>query len=65
MAEVTAGYLKIANEADRTTVAAILFNNGYTVKKGRRKKNNKSYEYFVVYEPANIDDTPGGEAVEG
>ena len=63
--EKEAGYLRIASEADRTTVAAILFNNGYTVKKVRRKKNGKSYEYFVSYEPADVSDMPGGDAVEG
>lgn len=60
-----AGYLRIASEADRTMVASILFNNGYSVKKVRRKKNGKTYEYFVKYEPADVDDMPGGDTSEG
>lgn len=59
------GYLRIANEQDRITVASILFNNGYEVKKVRRKKNGKSYEYFVSYQPACVGDLPGGDAFEG
>lgn len=60
-----AGCLRISNEADRVTVASILFNNGYSVQKLRRKKNGKTYEYFVKYEPADVDELPGGDAVEG
>lgn len=60
-----AGYLRIASESDRVTVASILFNNGYSVQKARRKKNGKTYEYFVRYEPADANELPGGDAVEG
>ena len=52
------GYLKIDNGEDRAKVAGILFNNGYTVSIARRKKNGKTYEYFVKYElkPREIDE---------
>lgn len=43
------GLLKIASEADRETVANILFRNGYTTSPVRRKKNGKAFEYFVKY----------------
>jgi len=65
MENIESGYLRIMNEADRLTVASILFANGYTVKKVRRKKNGKAFEYFVSYELANPDDMPGGDAYEG
>ena len=51
--------LKIGNEADRVTVASILYKNGYEVKPVRRKKNGKSYEYFVGCRSAT-DDQQGG-----
>lgn len=38
--------LKIANEADRPTVAAILAKNGYTVKQSRDKDKNKVTYYI-------------------
>ena len=44
------GLLKIGNEADRVTVASILYKNGYSVSPVRKKKNGKTYEYFVSYE---------------
>ena len=44
------GYLKIEKGEERTQVAAILLNNGYTVSVVRRKKNGKAYEYFLKYE---------------
>lgn len=50
------GYLKIGNEADRVTVASILYKNGYTTRPVRRKKNGKSYEYYVRYELNSLDD---------
>lgn len=46
----THGYLKIGNEADRVTVASILYKNGYSVSPVRKKKNGKTYEYYVEYE---------------
>ena len=45
-----AGYLRISNEADRATVATILYRNGYTVQNVRKKRNGKAYEYYVKYE---------------
>lgn len=56
--------LKIGNEADRVTVASILYKNGYEVKPVRRKKNGKSYEYFVGCRPAD-DESKGGSPDEG
>jgi len=47
------GYLKIGNEADRIAVASILYKNGYTVKPVRKKKNSRSYEYYVGYQLQN------------
>ena len=44
------GYIKISNEADRITIASLLFKNGYCVEPVRFKKNGKAYEYFVKYE---------------
>lgn len=49
------GYLKIGNEADRTTVASILYKNGYSVSPVRKKKNGKTYEYYVEYEIKAVD----------
>ncbi len=60
MAEKEVHYLRIANQADRVTVASILYNNGYSVQpvKRRKKKNQKSFEYLVKYwlEPQEVDD---------
>lgn len=56
--------LKIGNEADRVTVASILYKNGYEVKPVRRKKNGKSYEYFVGCRPVD-DENKGGTPDEG
>jgi len=53
------GYLKIGNEADRVTVASILYKNGYTTRPVRRKKNGKNYEYFVRYELNCLGDEEG------
>ena len=57
------GYLRIDNEADRNTVATILFNNGYTVSKTRKKRNGKTFVYFVRYElkSVEIEENEGGE----
>ena len=46
----THGYLKIGNEADRITVASILYKNGYSVSPVSKKRNGKTYEYYVEYE---------------
>ena len=56
--------LRIGNESDRVTVASILYKNGYEVKPVRRKKNGKSYEYFVGCRIAS-DEPQGGAADEG
>ena len=56
--------LKIGNEADRVTVASILYKNGYEVKPVRRKKNGKSYEYFVGCRSVD-DENKGGTPDEG
>ena len=50
-----AGALKIGNEADRVTVASILYKNRYSVSPVRKKKNGKTYEYFVAYEMRSPD----------
>lgn len=50
------GYLRVGNEADRVTLASILYKNGYTVRPVRRKKNNKSYEYYVYYQMNSLDE---------
>lgn len=52
------GYLKIGNEADRTTVASILYKNGYSVSPVRKKRDGKTYEYYVEFEikPRDIPD---------
>ena len=57
--------LKIGNEADRVTVAAILFKNGYEVKTVRKRKNQKSYEYYVGYRPSDFDEGKGEDSDEG
>ncbi len=56
--------LKIGNESDRVTVASILYKNGYEVKPVRRKKNGKSYEYYVGYKPTSMDEPQGRAADE-
>lgn len=57
----TSGTLKISNEADRVTIASILYKNGYAVKPFRFKKNGKSYEYCVQFSLENPE-TTGGSA---
>jgi hypothetical protein len=42
-------YLKIGSEADRVTVASILFRNGYSVQPVKQKKDGRSHEYLVKY----------------
>lgn len=49
------GYLKIGSEADRIAIASLLFKHGYEVKTVRRKKNGKTYEYYVKYKLASTD----------
>lgn len=47
------GYLKIGNEEDRAAVAKVLYRNGYTVQPVRRKRNGKTYEYYIKYTMKN------------
>lgn len=42
-------YLKIGSEADRVTVASILYKNGYSVQPVKQKKDGRSNEYLVKY----------------
>ena len=42
-------YLKIVSEADRVTVASILYKNGYSVQPVKQKKDGRSNEYLVKY----------------
>lgn len=49
------GYLRISNEADRATVATILFRNGYSVSPVRQKRNGKTYEYYVKFTKTALD----------
>ena len=58
------GLLKIGNENDRLTVASILFKNGYSVFPARKKKDGKSYEYYVEFE-MRPRDLNGSERSEG
>ena len=52
----TEGCIRIKNENDRSTIATILYNNGYTVQPVRRKKDGRSYEYYVRFELKPMDD---------
>lgn len=47
--------LKIFGAEDRKTVASILFDNGYTVRQGKRLKTptGKSVEYLVIVTDRN------------
>lgn len=54
------GILRISNEADRMTVVAVLYKNGYSVSPIRRKKNGRSYEYFIKYSYNESIDENGG-----
>ena len=49
------GYIKIKNETDRIALASILFKNGFVVSTVRRKKNGKTYEYYVKYSEEPLD----------
>lgn len=42
-------YLKIGSEADRVTVASILYKNGYSVQPVKQKEDGRSNEYLVKY----------------
>lgn len=53
------GYLDIAKEEDRLTVASILFKHGYTVSPKRVKKDGKAYKYLVYYEKKSMDRLEG------
>ena len=41
--------IKVANEDDRVEMGRILLKNGYRVCLERKRKNGKSYEYYVRY----------------
>ena len=47
--------LKIFSKEDRKTVAAILFENGYTVRQGKAKRTEtgKTVDYLVVVADRN------------
>lgn len=47
-------YLKISNEQDRVTVAAVLLRNGYSVAIARKKKAGKQSEYYVQATLENV-----------
>ncbi len=49
------GVIRIKNEADRVTVATILYKNGYTVRPVRTKINGKTYEYYVEYTTQSME----------
>ena len=53
------GYLEIAKEEDRLTVAAILFKYGYSVSPKRVKKDRKAYKYLLHYEKKSLDRLEG------
>ena len=57
-------YLKISSEADRATVAAILFRNGYTVSPAKLPKSKKSYWYCIAVYEAPDTVTEGGDSDE-
>lgn len=42
--------LRVYNKEDRKTVASILFDNGYTVRQGKRQRTptGKSVDYLVI-----------------
>lgn len=42
--------LRVYNKEDRRTVASILFENGYTVRQGKRQRTptGKSIDYLVI-----------------
>ena len=44
------GLLAINNEEDRLTVLTILAKSGYTVSIAKKKKDGRSFRYFVKYE---------------
>lgn len=43
------GFLRISNEADRITIAGILFKNGYSASPVRLKKNGRTAGYGIRY----------------
>lgn len=53
------GVLEIENKQDRTTVAAILYDNGYTVSPFRRKKDGRSQVRLLRYEKKDIKSKEG------
>ena len=49
------GYLKIGNAEDREAVVTILARWGYAVQIMRKKRNGKSFDYYVRYEVRPVD----------
>lgn len=51
--------LKIFNKEDRNTVASILFENGYTVRQGKKKRTEtgKTVDYTVIVTDRNGEST--------
>jgi len=41
--------IKVANGEDRLIVGKILLDNGYKVQIERKRKNGKTYEYYIRY----------------
>lgn len=46
------GFLRIKNEADRVTVASILYKNDYSVSPIKKAKNGRTYDYFIEFSVA-------------
>jgi len=63
MGEEKVTYLQVGNEADRVTIASILYKNGYSVSPVRKKKNGRSFEYYIAYWKAPTD-IPDSENVD-
>lgn len=51
--------LRVFKQEDRTTLASILFKNGYTVRQGKRlkKEGGKSVDYTVIITDRNGEQT--------
>lgn len=47
-------YLRIANQADRRTVASILYANGHSIQPVHLKKNGRSYEHLAKFSQCEI-----------
>ena len=56
-------YLKIERKEDRDVVATILFRNGYKVEPAK-KKNKKTFEYYVKCEQIENCEFKDAQAVD-